>query len=1762
MEQKITDSSMQMKVMNSPLTQTLTIHSLVSKQLITKFPELEIPLANILKCTDIKTQKQALKTLMTYLDKISADQTSLNALAKLIIACYIDLAFSLTRSMLLNIINTLLDACTTFLKSSEERASLILNPDTPSNYIEYLFSKYMEIMNNCEVDIDRDELSRILTFVVERIEALRIQSLNENNYSLMTTLTSCLSFSSSLLKLIREPLECDIKVLRVLADGILELSKREFIDRDLLNLAGISYWQATSLLIKSIQIEHLNTVITEGNVNSESQLVKQVKNIPKKVNVLCIIKGFIKIVENVNDLYKKCVMDSSYFEFILQCCETDQLNTRIYALFTLNSLLERENSESPRGESWAKQILEVIIKSLDSAHKGTAKSAEDCLKSLLQAITRHSLQVIDVIIPLVDAISDSLRKRKLSAVTPMIEYLIPNDLKSVKRYIKYALESVLEDPSVTRLATLSINTILTKLRKLFTKTEDWLVYWCNDFIDTLTSSGDKIMNHLNSLVNIILDIDHEALPLLISQVLEMLSKQFKTEVLIVLLVLLIEARRLKKLKYKDNTLIVANKVEVEITEDLLTVLFNMSSGYVSLLILNLCTSNPKIAFLPESLDRLIFIKAISVPGVNTYDDYREKFTKLCKKYLTDLRLRYNHTSTKKEPTNSIELENDLTKIVSVIGNKLRIDSGYDMIYQPLSILKAIWESLGETAEKCNLHSRSLALFAVHRLFSTWELERSSSYCLLEKFPVTVLSMEEWKQFSKYALHQLCSPRSTEAEGAALYLKLIYKKLLNLKDFELEWDSKSKEYAESLTEEDKQLKWLKIILNRVNTKSKTLNETLFKKASCEDLFHGELRLLNLILQSTKLEQSEAAKEWKQIVDTLLTVLQEVSDHCENLLSFTGTADDETGNIAIDCRGRLSQKSEEVKVEIANASKTVLKDYYYADDYENLLSTGTWLLAKESGNLHKTLVEWLVFPGYGKLSWLNAEEIKKIALDLLEKILSYKHRGAFLKSVEVLQTILSKCFRSNLKELQAIPELILDKVYKYIEESTLESNQTLRRSAGIPHSILAVLRSEIKPVLLIKTLNWLLEMGTPLKATEIRVHSLNILRFILEDSDIHQDIISFVYKVLILATEGFSDPQWKIRNCSLMLFTSATKNIFGSSSTIESQLNKQGKSIYEFFGYSESLCKFMLETLKDNGLKNDPNSKFTVFPILLLFSRLAPSPFAKTKMYVAKYVPLFKQEIMKLLGHPDIGIRKIAAKGLLPLIGSYIKEAVSCITAIKVAGNSKFKLNLVHGLLELVYQLVKLSSKNDSNDSLVKALDSISFIMQWDQTLVQATLYKILNKLVKKEVDKSVFEKYQKLALKVCMTNDLIDTNQGFANSIRQQLTFITRFDSIHNSSFNSSLEVMEKSIKAKEWSNVAWIYKELNKVNASNIPCIEHIKILSKENKDATKQCLKFIIQQVEHIKEIETLNQYWDIVKLIKDSNKLEKELLILKCRLTKISLYYETKQWFNESTKTLMKEMLNTIYEAQYNESKHSMKLITAIEFTNVIPLLLPTFVKKGEFVELHTMAVRIVVLLLNSENAEIRRHVACEISEHLQISMKIKGKTLEDKEMSIEMANVCFNEEYVLNLLFDCIEKKMDDKEWIKQHINILWELITNKYFLENFKKNEGKNLVFAYEQTNDYLNNIKLKLFALKRLRTIPNAKTYLEIGEEYKKDMIPDEAVKELYKIKHQPTMSSKQDYIHFIESLIILHIREHILQEQTNASAIIAALKDSEFLNFI
>jgi len=232
-----------------------------------------------------------------------------------------------------------------------------------------------------------------------------------------------------------------------------------------------------------------------------------------------------------------------------------------------------------------------------------------------------------------------------------------------------------------------------------------------------------------------------------------------------------------------------------------------------------------------------------------------------------------------------------------------------------------------------------------------------------------------------------------------------------------------------------------------------------------------------------------------------------------------------------------------------------------------------------------------------------------------LFEFKHRGAIEKAAESFSLLCNKLLCSNLAKYQQIPKDMLQEVFKRIQE---ENHSTiLRRSAGIPPTILAILRAEPlsnQPILLNTTLDFLLDLAK--KASDeddAKIHALNIMKFIFQDSLLKHDINRFITPAMVLSTENFQSDNWSIRNSALMCFTSLTKRLLNTSFVQEQDLSrKKGTSIWEFVSRYSELSDFFKSKLQVSlapGVKLSKSAAeredMVIFSILLFISRLVPA-----------------------------------------------------------------------------------------------------------------------------------------------------------------------------------------------------------------------------------------------------------------------------------------------------------------------------------------------------------------------------------------------------------------------------------------------------------------------------------------------------------------------------------------------------------------------------
>lgn len=196
------------------------------------------------------------------------------------------------------------------------------------------------------------------------------------------------------------------------------------------------------------------------------------------------------------------------------------------------------------------------------------------------------------------------------------------------------------------------------------------------------------------------------------------------------------------------------------------------------------------------------------------------------------------------------------------------------------------------------------------------------------------------------------------------------------------------------------------------------------------------------------------------------------------------------------------------------------------------------------------------------FLVEEDIHYLNDCFLEMLFQAKHRGAIQITADTFAFFVKELLTSN-----TYGHLPMQMLNKALERILSENHSTvLRRSAGIPPTILAILRAEpaiikanrsynkIKGVtekkteetlLLNRTLDFLLSQfegeGASTQRDDNKIHSFNIMKVVFNDAFLRHDVDNYIPRAMIVSMENFKSDSWSIRNSALMNFTALIKRL---------------------------------------------------------------------------------------------------------------------------------------------------------------------------------------------------------------------------------------------------------------------------------------------------------------------------------------------------------------------------------------------------------------------------------------------------------------------------------------------------------------------------------------------------------------------------------------------------------------------------------------------
>lgn len=383
-------------------------------------------------------------------------------------------------------------------------------------------------------------------------------------------------------------------------------------------------------------------------------------------------------------------------------------------------------------------------------------------------------------------------------------------------------------------------------------------------------------------------------------------------------------------------------------------------------------------------------------------------------------------------------------------------------------------------------------------------------------------------------------------------------------------------------------------------------------ACTDyslLPHGLMACLRFAIEEGVVEASLARMQ--QLTTVLLAVARQSS---ELLSKFTGT----------DCRGHVLDSEQ--------------------------ITLGMWLACKENGLLLAQYSEWM------KISPQTVFTVKQLATDIFQVLLALKHRGSIVKTADGLTAYFQRLFREQLTT--ELPLQLLRQLLDMIRSSE-DKALVLRRSAGFPHALLAILQSA-PTTAFTASLTELLTLTDIQQQSEVRIHALNILRYVLQDKTLKTKSEQYLGPCLQAGALALSSEDWSVRNSGTLTFAAVLAKALG----IQFQLTLTDL---------EARCASLEQDLSALLLAQaDP------YPVLLLLQRLAPDGTSRPKLVAA---------VLRHLTAPNEMVRRVASEALRSLL-SHITVQANCLLLDSLSEPYQpHNLNCVHG------QLLLLSANTD-------------------------------------------------------------------------------------------------------------------------------------------------------------------------------------------------------------------------------------------------------------------------------------------------------------------------------------------------------------------------------------------------------------------------------------------------------------------------------------
>uniref|UniRef100_A0A8R1I038 tRNA (32-2'-O)-methyltransferase regulator THADA n=1 Tax=Caenorhabditis japonica TaxID=281687 RepID=A0A8R1I038_CAEJA len=345
-------------------------------------------------------------------------------------------------------------------------------------------------------------------------------------------------------------------------------------------------------------------------------------------------------------------------------------------------------------------------------------------------------------------------------------------------------------------------------------------------------------------------------------------------------------------------------------------------------------------------------------------------------------------------------------------------------------------------------------------------------------------------------------------------------------------------------------------------------------------------------------------------------------------------------------------------------------------------------------------------------MTKTEIDTIKSYYWTQLTECKHVGAFESASEGFEQ-LCQFLWTNTNDTLPEPAVWLDEIVSTIQgEQDLSSLCATRRSAGLPHLVLSIILTEpkkYKNAALIRAAGSLLNMEE--KSAESRVHSLNVMKAIIQNSKLSERA-AFCYEETLRVAIDACRADWSERNAASQLFAALRTKIFGVMRSAQKTLEvdqKNRKSNYEFFSKFPSLYEYLFKQLQIE------HSEFSFLPLLVLLTHLY-TPESSTELYPLRpFIP----PLLEIAMHDKReNLRTHAVAAILAISDIYAKEDLC--SWIEHFQFKTARQNHIHSFLMLMEGLYRSEEYRKRIQGVVKQMVEAKVFKQWSDTNINALL----------------------------------------------------------------------------------------------------------------------------------------------------------------------------------------------------------------------------------------------------------------------------------------------------------------------------------------------------------------------------------------------------------------------------------------------------------